>query len=197
MGSAVAHRHAEPLGRADRDVGAEVAGRAEEHTRQQVGRDDRLRAELVHAFDGGGPVGQRAGGRGIFALDVTKPANWTKFVTSLVDIRTLSSEQPLSGMTFDWTYRMLGMNFEGRGSVVDFEEDRQFSMEMEGSFPIRETYAFAKESNGTVLTVTVHYEVPGKVLGAIANKLVVEKMNAKEAEAVLKKIKAICEAKKV
>jgi ligand-binding SRPBCC domain-containing protein len=70
-------------------------------------------------------------------------------------------------------------------------------MTMNGPFPIEETYRFERDGDHTMLTVTVAYEVPGKVLGAVANRLVVEKINAREAEAVLKKIKTICEAEKI
>lgn len=128
---------------------------------------------------------------------VTSPENWTKFVTSLVDIRNLSGEIPEAGTAFEWTYRMLGMNFDGRGKVVAYRKNKKFSMEMEGSFPIRETYLFEGDSKTTTLAIEINYEVPGRVLGVLANRLVIEKINAKEAEAVLQKIKTICEAENI
>ena len=125
---------------------------------------------------------------------VTNPDNWTKYVTSLVDIRNVSDETPKAGTTFEWTYRMLGVNNDGKGSIVDFEKSSSFAMEMEGSFPIKETYAFKGDEHSTELTFGIKYDVPGKVLGVIADKLVVERLNVKEAIAVLNKIKDICEA---
>jgi len=126
---------------------------------------------------------------------VTNPENWTRFVTSLVDIKNISNKVPVKGMTFDWTYRMLGVNFEGKGEICEYEENNKFVMKMGGSFPIQETYLFEGDSISTTLTIEVYYEVPGKVLGVIADRLVVEKINAREAEAVLRKLKMICEAK--
>jgi ligand-binding SRPBCC domain-containing protein len=128
---------------------------------------------------------------------VSSPSNWTRFVTSLTDVRNLSSGTIAEGTTFEWTYRMLGINFDGKGAVTAFHPNRTFSMTMNGPFPIEETYRFERDGDHTMLTVTVAYEVPGKVLGAVANRLVVEKINAREAEAVLKKIKTICEAEKI
>lgn len=125
---------------------------------------------------------------------VTNPENWTRYVTSLVDIRNLSDDSLGAGTTFEWTYRMLGVNNDGRGTIVEFEKDKKFAMEMEGSFPIKETYIFKEDGEATELEFEIKYEVPGKVLGVIADKLVVEKMNVKEAIAVLNKIKDICEA---
>jgi len=125
---------------------------------------------------------------------VTNPENWTRYVTSLVDIRNLSDDEPKAGTTFEWTYRMLGVNNDGRGRIIDFEKDKEFAMEMEGSFPIKETFLFTEDGTSTELTFQINYDVPGKVLGVIADKLVVERLNVKEAVAVLNKIKDICEA---
>lgn len=125
---------------------------------------------------------------------VTTPANWTTYVTSLVDVRKVSDAVPAAGTTFDWTYRMLGINNDGSGRIVELEKNKKCVMQMEGAFPIRETYAFQGDDTSTELTFEIQYEVPGKVLGVIANKLIIERMNVKEAETVLSKIKDICEA---
>ena len=64
--AAEAHRHAEALRRADHDVGAQLAGRGQQHQRQQVGGDDGQRAEAAcAAVDLGAVVAHRAGGAGI------------------------------------------------------------------------------------------------------------------------------------
>jgi coenzyme Q-binding protein COQ10 len=125
---------------------------------------------------------------------VTNPENWTRYVTSLVDVRNVSDEVPKAGTTFEWTYRMLGVNNDGKGSIVEFEKGSKFAMAMEGSFPIKETFTFQGDEKSSELNFEIKYDVPGKVLGVIADKLVVERMNVKEAIAVLNKIKDICEA---
>jgi anaerobic magnesium-protoporphyrin IX monomethyl ester cyclase len=128
---------------------------------------------------------------------VTSPENWTRFVTSLVDIRNVSSNALKAGTTFEWTYRMLGVNFDGKGRVIEYQKDKKFVMEMKGAFPIREVYHFKSERKATVLKLEIQYEIPGKLLGVIANRLVIEKLNKKEAAAVIKKVKDLCEADKI
>ncbi|MHB8846737.1 MAG: cobalamin-dependent protein [Nitrospirota bacterium] len=128
---------------------------------------------------------------------VTNPENWTKYVTSLVSVRTMSGDVPAPGMTFEWTYRMLGINFSGTGEVTSVRKNKAFGMKMQGAFPVEESFRFEEDGSVMNLTVAVEYEVPGKVLGVIANRLVVEKVNRKEAQAVLRKIKTICEAEKI
>jgi len=125
---------------------------------------------------------------------VTNPDNWTTYVTSLIDVRNISDNPPVSGTTFEWTYRMLGVNNDGKGRIVEMEKNSRCVMEMEGSFPIRETYTFEGNDSSTELTFEIQYDVPGKVLGVLADKLVIERLNVKEAETVLNKIKDICEA---
>ena len=125
---------------------------------------------------------------------VTDPKNWTKYVTSLVDVRNISNDVPVADTTFEWTYRMLGINNDGIGKIVEFEKDRKLAIEMEGAFPIKETYTFAGDENSTELSFEIRYEVPGKVLGVIADKLLVERLNVMEADVTLNKVKDLCEA---
>ncbi len=124
---------------------------------------------------------------------VTNPDNWTKYVTSLSDVRDVSSPKAEKGTTFKWTYRMLGMNFSGKGHVTENVKNARFGMKMEGSFPILETYLFTPVDKGTELSVEVEYEAPGKIMGVISNRGVIEKLNKKESENVLSKIKILCE----
>lgn len=125
---------------------------------------------------------------------VTNAENWTRYVTSLVDVRELSSPTIEPGTTFRWTYRMLGMNFHGIGRVTENVKNKKFGLKMEGSFPILETYTFTKTEGGTELNAEIQYEMPGKIMSVISNKGLMEKMNKKETENVLAKIKMFCES---
>lgn len=124
---------------------------------------------------------------------VVSPDNWTKYVTSLVDVRDVSSAAVEKGSTFVWKYRMLGMDFGGKGTVTENVANQKFGMKMEGGFPITENYGFAKVDGGVELTVEVIYETPSKIMQAVSKTGLVEKLNQKEADAVLEKIKIMCE----
>lgn len=125
---------------------------------------------------------------------VTNPENWTRYVTSLIDVKNVSNKTPVPGTTFEWVYRMLGMNFSGKGSVIEYEKDKRFTIKMEGAFPIKETYNFEDVGGSTRLTFEIDYEMPGQILGVIANSRLVEKLNIREADTVLEKVKTLCEA---
>jgi len=124
---------------------------------------------------------------------VVSPDNWTKYVTSLVEVRDVSSKNVEKGSTFAWQYRMLGMNFGGKGTVTENVKNEKFGMKMEGGFPITENYGFKQVNGGTELSVEVIYETPSKIMQTISKSGLVEKLNQKEADAVLEKIKILCE----
>ena len=124
---------------------------------------------------------------------VVSPDNWTKYVTSLVDVRDVSSPHVEKGATFIWKYRMLGMDFGGKGTVTENVKNEKFGMKMEGGFPITESYGFKKVDGGTELTVEVIYETPSRIMQAVSKSGLVEKLNQKEADGVLEKIKVFCE----
>jgi uncharacterized membrane protein len=125
---------------------------------------------------------------------VTDPENWTKYVTSLVDVKDLSDKDASVGCTFKWTYRMLGMNFHGKGQVVENIKNKRFVLKMEGSFPIQETYNFLETDKGTKLSIEIEYDLPKKIISLVLNKAIIEKLNKKEAENILSKIKIFCES---
>jgi hypothetical protein len=89
---------------------------------------------------------------------------------------------------------MMGMNFHGRGHVTENTKNKKFGLKMEGSFPITESYTFLPTEKGTELSIEVQYEMPGKIMSVVANKGLMEKINKKEADNVLSKIKLLCEA---
>lgn len=124
---------------------------------------------------------------------VTDPGNWTKYVTSLTDVRDVSSPHVEVDTTFRWEYRMLGIKFHGKGRITEKVRNKRFGLKMEGGFPIVETYTFNKVDAGTELEIEVQYEMPGRIMSVIANKGLIEKINKKESDNVLNKIKLFCE----
>lgn len=124
---------------------------------------------------------------------VTDPSNWPRYVTGLVNVKDISAPGSVSGMTFQWTYRMLGINLNGKGKVLEYDMDKKFVVEIRGAFPVRETFLFEEDAGTTSLTVVINYRVPGGVFGVLANKFLVERINIREADTVLRKLKALCE----
>ena len=124
---------------------------------------------------------------------VTNPENWTRYVSGLTNVRDIASGEIKPGSTFRWTYRMLGINSNGTGEVLENVRNKRFALKMEGRFPIVEKYHFASLDKGTELSVEIEYEIPGKIMKTVARTGIIEKVNKREADNVLGKIKLLCE----
>lgn len=124
---------------------------------------------------------------------VTEPSNWTRYVTSLVDVRDLSPDAPKKGSTFKWEYKMFGVKFKGKGTVTENIKNKSFGLSLEGKMPINESYEFADKGDGTTeLTVKIEYNMP-EIMESIMPSKFIEKMNTLEAKNVLDKVKMLCE----
>ena len=123
---------------------------------------------------------------------VTSPENWTQYVSSLTDVTNISSPGLEPGTTFTWEYKMLGIRLHGTGAVTENVANQSFAMRMESAVPFREHYRFIPVDSGTELSVTIEYEMPNKVLETIASA-VAEKLNRREAQNILDKIKTLVE----
>ena len=128
----------------------------------------------------------------VYAM-VANASNWTEYVTSLTDVSNVSSPGLEPGTTYDWEYRMLGVKLSGSGVVTENVFQKSFAMRMEGTIPMTEKYTMRELDGATELTVTIDYQMPGKVLEKIANSKLVEKLNKREGENVLAKVKLLCE----
>ena len=124
---------------------------------------------------------------------ITTASNWTEYVTSLTEVSNVSSPGLEPGTTYNWEYRMLGVKLSGTGQVTENEFRKSFGLRMEGAFAITEHYTLQEQGDATELAIRITYQMPGKVLEKIANSKLVEKLNQREADNVLGKIKLLCE----
>lgn len=124
---------------------------------------------------------------------VTNPANWPRYVTNLMDVKDMSPDIPAKGSTFTYQYKIMGFKVDGKGTVTENIKDKSFVLSFESVVPIKERYDFVEKGDSTTeFFFNLQYEVPGQIL-AVANKLLIEKLNTIEAKNVLQKIKAECE----
>ena len=126
---------------------------------------------------------------------VTSAENWTSYVTSLISVDNLSKDIPMTGSTCNWTYKMMGLKFSGKGEVTENVKNKRFALALKSKMTIIENYEFIKNDDGTsTLKVMVDYEVPSAILTGIMNSGLAEKLNGIESKNVLQKIKLMCEA---
>jgi anaerobic magnesium-protoporphyrin IX monomethyl ester cyclase len=123
---------------------------------------------------------------------ISNHENWSHFIPGLLKIRALSSRHIGENTTFEWVYRIRGIEFSGKGVVVEFEKNRKLTLQMHSLLPIRKEILFEGTSGKTLLTVEVGYKSPGKVLSFLFNA-VRKILNIMQTSVVLSRIKELCE----
>ena len=124
---------------------------------------------------------------------VTSPENWPRYVSSLMRVGAISTPEIQPGTTFEWEYRTLGATLHGTGHVNQIVPNAKFSMSMNGSVSVKETYTFTPVTGGTDLSVRIDYAVPGDASEPSAATQVSQKLRTLEGRHILERIKLLCE----
>lgn len=117
-------------------------------------------------------------------LDVVAAPEWTPSLEKVWDVQGHGV-----GCTYEWQYQMGGVSFKGNTEITEATAER-LVMKTTGGIPSAWVWTLAPAADGTDLDLSVEYTVPGSVLGAIANKLVIERQNQKETNQALANLKA-------
>ena len=123
-------------------------------------------------------------------LDVGQAPKW---MANLQEVRSITGRA--LGDSFEWTFRMAGLTFKGK-TVFAAIEPNQYLRE-DGSGDLTNSWEWHLSPSGASTThvrVGIEYTVPGgAVLGALANKLFVERQNDKDLQQSLDNLKRILE----
>lgn len=100
---------------------------------------------------------------------------------------------PEPGGKVKMTYKAAGITFEMSQTSLEHEPGKAGKYKMEGMITGINEHIFEPVDEGTRFTLKFDYEMPGGGVGKIVDKLVVERMNAKNLEESLENIKALVE----
>jgi carbon monoxide dehydrogenase subunit G len=119
-------------------------------------------------------------------LDV--PENHATITPSLRDIRNVQALDN-GGKTLEYTYKMAGIGIDGQltQTVHDPPSRHVFALESGLSGELAFELEAAAEQT-TVVTATAEYEIPGRVLSAVAEPFV-KRYNARELATVLENLR--------
>src|SRR4051794_12496750 len=86
-----------------------------------------------------------------------------------------------------------GMSMPITETVLDYRPGELQLLQMDGMLSGRARWELTAEGDGTRLTTTFDYALPGGALGKIADALIVKRMNARSLEEALHNFKALVE----
>ncbi|HLO34695.1 MAG TPA: SRPBCC family protein [Candidatus Deferrimicrobium sp.] len=109
-----------------------------------------------------------------YAVDFRHTAEWN------VNVVDVTAKAPLAkvGDGFSGTMKFLGKTYTGEGTVTEFERPRLIAFTSTSSLGGHQdwTSRFTPAGTGTDIEVVVDYAVPKSLLGAIADKLFIERL---------------------
>ena len=122
---------------------------------------------------------------------ITDVKNHPAFLSALKSVTNLKGNPKDVGQSWDWTFVMGGVELKGRAETAAYIEGKNYSFKTTSGIVSTFSYSVAPAPEGTRLTVDVEYEVPNNVLGKIADKTVVERLNDQEGERAVQNLQAI------
>jgi uncharacterized membrane protein len=90
-------------------------------------------------------------------------------------------------------YKAAGISFKLTMTSLEQEPAKRIINQMEGMITGTNRWSYEPEGEGTRVRVEFEYEMPGGALGKLANRLLVERMNAENLAKSLENLKAVAE----
>ncbi len=123
------------------------------------------------------------------------PMKWDQWYAGLSGPEKISGDGG-SGTVTEFHYSMVGFRLPITIKVEEVTSSTEqcvWKGSFDGGISGTQVFTYTKKDNGTQVEALIDYTVPGKVLGKIANKLVVEKMQENSTEQTLSNLKALLE----
>lgn len=123
-------------------------------------------------------------------------ARWPDWYPGMTQI-DVSAPFPEVGGKVVFKVKSAGVSMAITETVLDYRPDELQLLGMEGMLSGRARWELAPEGDGTRLTTTFDYALPGGVFGKLADALIVKRMNANSLEGGLQNLKALVERRPV
>ena len=123
-------------------------------------------------------------------------ARWPDWYPGMTQI-DVSAPFPEVGGKVVFKVKSAGVSMAITETVLDYRPDELQLFEMEGMLSGRARWELTPQGDGTRLTTTFDYALPGGVFGKLADALIVKRMNTKSLEGGLQNLKALVERQPV
>jgi uncharacterized membrane protein len=127
----------------------------------------------------------------------TDPSRYPEWQAGLVEVRDISGPLDRVGSKYTAVYQVMGRRLEGTTEVTKLEPGKLIEERgsIVGGGPAVSTIRIEPLSGGTDMTFELDYELPGGLIGDIANKLFMERAIERQIRHSNENFKALAEAK--
>jgi uncharacterized protein YndB with AHSA1/START domain len=119
-------------------------------------------------------------------------SRWPDWYPGMTEVN-LAAPFPEKGGKVAFKVKSAGVSMAITETVLDYQPGKLQVLQMEGMLSGQARWELAPEGDGTHLTTTFDYALPGGVFGKIADALIARRMNAKALEQALHNFKALVE----
>jgi uncharacterized protein YndB with AHSA1/START domain len=119
-------------------------------------------------------------------------SRWPDWYPGMKEI-DLVAPFPEEGGKVAFKVKSAGMSMPITETVLDYQPGKLLLLQMQGMLSGRARWELTPDGDGTRLTTTFDYALPGGVFGKLADALIVERMNRKSLEEALNNFKALVE----
>lgn len=123
---------------------------------------------------------------------VSDASRWPEWYPGMTDL-DLTAPFPQGGGKVAFKVKSAGMSMPITETVLDYQPEKLLLLQMEGMLSGRARWELTPEGDGTRLTTTFDYSLPGGVFGKVADALIAKRMNAKSLEEALGNFKELVE----
>ena len=117
---------------------------------------------------------------------------WPDWYPGMTEIK-VAPPFPEEGGKVVFKVKSAGMSMAITETMIDYQPAKLQLLQMEGMLSGRARWELIPEGDGTRLTTTFDYALPGGVFGKLADALMVKRMNSKALEEALENFKALME----
>jgi uncharacterized protein YndB with AHSA1/START domain len=119
-------------------------------------------------------------------------SRWPEWYPGMVEI-DVAAPFPEQGGKVVFKVKSAGISSQITETVLDYQPDKLQLLQMEGMLSGRARWELTPEGDGTRLTTTFDYALPGGAIGRLADALIVKRMNGKSLGEGLNNFKALVE----
>lgn len=117
---------------------------------------------------------------------------WPDWYPGMTEIE-IAAPFPEQGGRVTFKVKSAGISMSITETVLEYQPGKLQLLQMDGMLSGRARWELAPEGDGTRLTTTFNYALPGGVLGKIADALIVKRINAKSLDEALHNFKGLVE----
>jgi carbon monoxide dehydrogenase subunit G len=119
-------------------------------------------------------------------------SRWPDWYPGMTEI-DIAAPFPEEGGKVAFKVKSAGVSMLITETVLDYQPEKLQLLKMDGILSGHARWELSPEGDGTRLTTTFDYALPGGVFGKIADALIVKRINAKSLEEALRNLQAFVE----